>query len=186
MKRIVLFVLGSCFALAAQNVQASCGRVGPYTLGIIDWYEYGPDASCWVKSTGPPAATYFTNSCNGEGAFNFPYEGVSTAYYEFVVESTNVFALWNVDARINFDDPNNNSFNQLKITAKVTHNGTPTTTTLFLFNGGSGDLSCYDAQYLSFSAVAGDTVRITIEGRNWFNNTVMQVTVPRVINSNIW
>ena len=184
MKRLAFLVVvcGLAFSAPSAFAQDPCARQGPFEFGIIEWYQYAPLAECW--STTGAAEELGSPACNDEESFEYGY-GVSTIYRQFVVGS-GAFGEWNVDARLLFDDPNNNSFNQLKITATVTHNSTPTTTTLFLHNGGTGDLSCYDAQYLSFEAVTGDTVKITVEGRNWFEDTVIQTTVPQIINSNIW
>lgn len=183
MKRVALLLLVGCLAFAAPDALAVCevDIDGPYEFGFMTWTFYHlPGPACWWDSGD---TNYLTNSCYGEAGFDYGY-GVSSAYYEFTLGEDDILGAWYADARINFNDPHNDSFNQLKITATVTHNSTPTTTTLFLYNGGMGDLSCYDAEQLPFDAVGGDTVRITVESRKWYNDTVIQVTTPQLTNSN--
>lgn len=183
MKRIALVLLLGFFAFAAPDAFAICevDIAGPFNFGIVTWYDYTlPGPACWSTSGD---AEYAGEPCYDESAFDYD-SGVSSTYFEFVVGQS-VEAEWYADARIVFDDPNDSSFNRVKITATVTHNSTPTTTTLFEHNGGMGDLNCYDADQLHFDAEAGDTVRITVEGRNWYNDTVIQVTIPKITNSNI-
>jgi hypothetical protein len=184
MKRIAFALMFSLLVFSAPNAFALCEPDidGPHEFGFQTWTFYNlPGPACWWDSGN---ASYLTNSCYGEAGFTYGY-GVSTAYYEFVVPQDDIQAVWYADMRINFNDTNNSSFNQLEVTATVTHNSVPTNTTLFLYNGGMGDLNCYDADQLPFDAVAGDTVRITVEGRNWYSSgTTIQVTTPRLTNIN--
>jgi hypothetical protein len=182
MKRIALLLLLGCLTLSAPSALAICevDIDGPFYSGSYSWYYYNlPGPACWFDSGD---VTFADDNCYGEDAFDYGY-GVSSTYYEFTVGIDPALAAWFADARVTFDDPNNSSFNRVKITATVTHNSTPTTTTLFEWNGGEGDLDCFDADELPFDAEYGDTVRITVEGRNWYNDTVIQVTIPKLQNS---
>ncbi len=103
--------------------------------------------------------------------------------FDVIDDEEEVFGTWWVSARIKFYDPNDNWFNSIKLSATVLHNSTPTTTTLFEHHGSQGDLNCSTQVTNFFNAAPGDQVTIKVEGRNFYNDTVIQVTYPHIENS---
>jgi hypothetical protein len=185
MKRFAsILVFAVCILSSAPAAFAACptAPTGPYYFGISTWYEYGPDEACWDDDTNG-ALTPITLACSGTNGWSHGY-GYTSAEYEFDVPSDpdDVLQNWYVSFRIKFDDPNNSSFNYVRLKAYVTHNSTTTPTTLFFHTGGGGDLSCASS-IENFNAVAGDHVRLLLETENWYSNTIIQTSFPQIENS---
>jgi hypothetical protein len=192
MKKIcTLVVLAICLTLGAPAAFASCTTPsGPHTFGGVTWYNYAldgtdtyADTSCW-SGTGTLTALSTAQSCSGQYAKRHGY-GYSSYQYTFTVAS-NSQNVWYVRTRLNFNDNNNSFFNYVKGTATVTHNGTPTTTDLFLHRGNIGDLSCQSSLTNFFNAVTGDSVTVKIEAENWYmSGTTIETDVPKIQNSSM-
>jgi len=186
MKKTLLPLLLAVAILASPAAFASCptAPTGPHTFGISTWYDYGPDEACWQdpnKISG--ALEEIEVECAGANGYRHGY-GYTKTEYTFNVPSDpdDVLENWWVSFRIHFDDPNNSSFNWVRLKVYVKHNGVTTVTTLFNHNGGSGDLSCASS-IENFNAVAGDEVRLLLETNNWYNDTVIETTYPQIENS---
>ncbi|HYR27112.1 MAG TPA: hypothetical protein VEU30_01520 [Thermoanaerobaculia bacterium] len=185
MKRsLFLMLLAVCLAAPAALAQVDCPTepTGPHYFGISTWYDYGPDEECWRdEETINGDLEEITLACSGSPGWDHGY-GYTSAEYEFQVADEDVLENWWVNFRIKFDDPNNSSFNWVRLKVYVTHNNVTTSDILFLHNGGSGDLTCA-SDFSNFSAEAGDTVRLLLETNNWYTNTVIQTSLPHIENS---
>ena len=186
MKRLasVMVVVLALF-LSAQTAHADCNDppLGPYNFGIVTWYDYTPDPAddCWDDSYPMDVET---TSCYSTDGYDYPFGTWTTSYtFNVLEDEEEVFSTWWVSARVKFYDPNDNWFNSIKLSAIVVHNSTPTTTTLFEHHGSAGDLNCSTQFTNFFNAAAGDQVTIKVDGRKFYEDTVIQVTLPHIENS---
>lgn len=186
MKRLVpAMVVAVALVLSAQTSRADCSDppIGPQTFGIVTWYDYTPDPAddCWDESA--PMDVEAT-ACSSADGYDYPYGAWTTEYtFDVIDDDEEVFGTWWVTSQVKLYDPHDNWYNSIKLSAIVVHNSTPTTTTLFEHHGSQGDLNCSTQFTNFFNAAAGDQVTIRVQGTKWWEDTVVQATLPHIENS---
>ncbi len=168
------------FALP-YNLYAACPNINSGACCGTFWYEYAFTTSCAGTSG---SVSNSTLSCYSTPAHSFT--GTGTVTYSYTIGASDPIINsnhWSASIFVDFDDPNNSQFNTLNITVGVTHNGVTTSNTLLSWNGQSGDLSCSREDFWYFSAVAGDTISVTISATN-FNSgsTTIKTAAPILFN----
>jgi hypothetical protein len=165
----------------AGTASAACPTppTGPYDAGVSTWYNYTPDSNCWSSSPGDVSPTNL--SCVGDPGFAYALGREKKISYTFTVGPS--LATWSADAFIEFNDPHDDWFNQIEITALVNRNGTLYSYRLFRHNGTMGDLNGCQRLGGYFSASPGDTVTIEIKSWRWYSDTTIKSTGAFIFTS---
>jgi hypothetical protein len=165
-------VLVAGAALAQPSPPYNCTAAPVYApVGPVPWWDYTKnpltvegDATCWTLSTGwTPGET----SCSYTSSDGWTFTGgrAKTMTHQFVVGANDSgSSSWSAGFDLEFVDPYDDWYSQISLTVSVTHNGVTTTTTLYSHTGNNGDVC--GAQYGSFTAVNGDTVKFTFKATN--------------------
>jgi len=183
---VVFFVVALSFVAFPTAAQASCPNItGPYFLGSYYWYEYSFSTSC--AGTSGSGVSTSALSCYSDPAYQFTGSS-GTVTYSYVVGANDPIinsAHWEVSLFVDFNDPSSSPYNTLNASVSVTHNGSTTSHTIVSQNGTQGSLSCARYDYWFFSAVANDTITVTITGTN-FNggSTIIKAGTPLISNEN--
>jgi hypothetical protein len=168
-------------AALSNNAYAICPSIQTgYCCGTY-WYQYDFAAGCAGTSGSVSTSTL---SCGSTPAYQFT--GSGTVSYAYTVGANDPIinsARWSAGLLVDFDDPNNSPYNTLNASVSVTHNGSTTSYAILAWDGLTGDTACDRDDYRYFSAVAGDTITVTITATN-FNNgsTTIRAAAPFLFN----
>jgi hypothetical protein len=182
--KMAVIAIAVIMAIFPLNAFAGCPTInGPYACCGYLYYTYVFDASCASTSGNVSAATEYCDFYNPTAAKQFG-TGSSSATYSYtlgtsdpIVDSNN----WEVDLRyVEWSDPNASTSNTISATVSVTH-GSTTSNTFFSINGTTSQ-NC-TTPYASFSAVAGDTITVTINTTIYNSNVTARVGPPMLFNS---
>jgi hypothetical protein len=167
---LLLAVLVPGSAYANHNCSAA-----PYyvNVGPVPYYEYtkndltdAGDASCWILQTGWTAGTLNSTCAPDTDGWEFTGGNNKTMTHTFTVGANDFGSSnWSLSFDVDFVDPNDDWYSQLKVQVLVTHNGSTTTRTIYSRNGLQGD-DC-GSYYNSFSAVNGDTVQVVVKANDY-------------------
>ena len=182
MKYITAVVAIAVMAIFPLNAFAGCPTInGPYSCCGTSWYDYTFDTTCAGTTGNVTSATLW---CYSTPAKQFG-TGSSSATYSFTIGANDPILNannWQVDLRyVEWSDPNSSIYNTLSATVSVTHNGSTTSNTFFSINGTNTE-SCALSSYAVFSAVAGDSITVTINTTIYNSNVTAQVGAPHIFN----
>lgn len=151
----VLAILASVPAFATCPTPPS----GPSCAGGICWFVYSPDPSC--------LDTYNVSTTSTSCSSGYEYgSGSSYISYTFTIGANDPNTGWiDMQAYVDFDDPNNNSTTIVQGYAYVIHNGVGSFHSLWYHRGDEGDLSC-ESLYGGVATSRGDTISVSIEAYN--------------------
>jgi hypothetical protein len=181
--KAVLALFAIVLVLFPASAFASCPDIlGPYYWSTSTWYVYSFGTSC-AAGSGSVCST--TDGCS-DPAIGYP-NGYGTVSYYYEIGANDPIPnsnQWSAGLYADFSDPNNSASNYLTATVNVVHNRATTTYTIFSVNGSTGSLNCGPFQsYYYFTAVAGDTIYVTITGNNANpSNTVIRASAPFLEN----
>ncbi len=141
-------------------------------IGPGTWYEYvgnpldSSATDCWSIPGSSPGWS------STAGMWDFVTWNDQTATRVINVPSTDSgTSSWTAQLYVDFYDPNASWWNAITAQVDVNHGGSHTYYTIYnnLGNGGTP----YDSgtKWVSFSAVSGDTITITIQGRDSYTDT---------------
>ena len=145
------------------------------------YYEYignplnSSASTCWTLGSTSPV----WNSTAGEWEFTTWNDQSATQTVTATGTSTSFTAQLNVD----FNDTNASWWNALSAQVDVNHNGTHTYSTIFSIIGNGGVTSASGTKYVNFTAQPGDSITITITGRNSYYGSG---TVVRFSEVHLW
>lgn len=185
MKRKMAVIAIAVMAIFPLNAFAGCPTIsGPYSCCTYVYYTYVFDTSCAGTTGNVSATTQYCDFYNPTPAKQFG-TGSSSATYSYtvgandpIVDSNN----WEVDLRyVEWSDPNASVYNTLSATLSVTHNGSTTSNTFSSINGTTSQ-NC-TSPYATFSAVAGDTITVTVNTTIYNSNVTARVGAPMLFNS---
>jgi hypothetical protein len=186
MKYATAVIAIAVMAIFPLNAFAGCPTInGPYSCCGNFYYTYVFDTSCAGTSGNVSATTMYCDFYNSTPAKQFG-TGSSSATYSFIVGASDPIVdsnNWEVDLRyVEWSDPNASMYNTLSATLSVTHNGSTTSNTFYSINGTTSQ-NCALSSYASFSAVAGDTITVTVNTTIYNSNVTAQVAAPILFNS---
>ncbi len=171
-------LLAIAVVLFPGSAFAGCPDItGPYACCGISWFMYHWDTSCAGRTGNTSAATMW---CYSTPAWQFG-TGTSSLTYSYTLGANDpVSSNMTADLRyVEWSDPNASIYNTLTATLSVTHNGSTSSQTFYSVNG-QNTQSCALSSYATFSAVAGDTITITITATIYNSNVTAQVGAPYV------
>jgi hypothetical protein len=147
---------------SAQTCNLDCDAPTAYhELGHSYWYEYSPDLStcCYAKDGVTPS----TLSCYGIPAYEF--WGFSRHVTRTLTVRDPGSSHWEIEFRVDLDDPHQSYMNQLDVRLSVYHPATSSVTSYYPYyrNGSQGNDLCA-WPYLDFTAQQGDIISIDFMG----------------------
>ncbi|MDQ3282506.1 MAG: hypothetical protein M3Q69_13985 [Acidobacteriota bacterium] len=172
MKYVKVFLAIAVLTLSPLTAYAGCPSIiGPTLCCGRSWYQYQFDTSCAGTSGSVSNATLW---CYSTPAKQFGTGSSSVTYSYTIGANDPILATWDADIRyVEWYDPNNSIYNTLTATVSVQHNGVTTSSTFLNINGTTSK-SC-SLEGGTFSAVAGDTVTVTINATIFNSNVTAQV-----------
>jgi hypothetical protein len=183
MKNFIVALVIAGTAVLPMNAYASCPDIHSGACCGTFWYEYDWTTSCAGTSGSVSSSTL---SCYSTPAYAITGSS-GTITYSYTIGGSDPIANtthWSAGLFVDFDDPNNSQYNTLNVTVSVTHNGSTSSNTILSWNGQSGDISCGRYDYYFFTAVAGDTITVTISGTNFnTSNTTIKAAAPFLFNT---
>jgi|ERR1041385_917803 hypothetical protein len=165
-----LAVVAIALVIFPVNAFASCPDITYGACCGIAWYEYRFTTACAGTSGSVSTTTLLSCSYPLTPPDGYQFTGSGTVTYSYTLGASDPIlnsAHWSAGLIVEFSDPNNSPYNTLNATISVTHNGSTTTNTIVSHDGTQGTLSCSRYDYYYFSAVAGDTLTVTITGTNF-------------------
>jgi hypothetical protein len=183
-KKLSLVLFALLVTAAAGSAFATCPTSPSfYTVGGASWVDWTQDISCY--SVDSSITTAYVN-CYGAIGWKYNSAFVSTAATSFTPNSTQVYNAnnWYATTHVDFTSPSASAYDYIALWAVVTHpNGQFTQTSLFFWSGTSGSHSGCPEVGGSFSASAGDTVTIMLQGVNGSGTATIRAGVPHISNS---
>jgi hypothetical protein len=156
--------------LLPGSAYASCPNITYGACCGVAWYEYSFALTC-AGTSGSIAPTTLSCSYPLTPPPAYQFNGTSaTVTYSYTIGANDPMmnpAHWSAGLLIDLDDPSASQYNTLNATVSVTHNGSTTSNTIVSRNGTQGTVSCTRYDYYYFTAVAGDTITVTITGTNF-------------------
>jgi hypothetical protein len=177
----VLTVFASVMLSAPSASAYTCNSRQLAGFGPGTYYEYignsldTSDSTCWTLGASNP----FWNSSVSEWEHDTWYDQTTYQTVTATGTSTSFTAQLNVD----FNDTNASYWNALIAEVKVTHGGVNTYYTIFSIIGNGGVTSASGPKYVNFTAQPGDSITISITGRNSYYGSG---TVVRFSSVHLW
>lgn len=182
--RKTLAVLAVCavVSLSAPDAFAyTCNSRQLVPIGPAVFYEYigntlnTSDSTCWTLGSSSPV----WSSSAGKWEFTTWNDQSAIQTVTATGTSTSFTAQLNVD----FNDPNASWWNALLAQVDVNHNGSHSYYNIFSIIGNGGVTSASGPKYVNFTAQPGDSITITIRGRNTYAGSG---TVVRFSEVHLW
>jgi hypothetical protein len=167
MRKAFLALTILAISLAGNAFAYDCSNRSLYVIGPGTTWEYvgnpldTSSSQCWTLGGTSPV-------WNGTaGLWDFVTWNDQTATRVINVPSTDSgTSSWTAQLYVDFYDPNAAWWEAIFAQVDVNHGGTHTYYTIYSKLGNSGATSDSGNKYVNFSAVSGDTITITIQGRN--------------------
>lgn len=181
-KTLAVLAVIAAVALSAPSAFAyTCNSRYQVIIGPGTYYEYignpldTSSSQCWSLGSTSPV----WNSTAGEWEFTTWNDQTAVQTVTAAGTSTSYTAQLYVD----FHDPNASWWNALDAEVDVNHNGTHTTHIIFIILGNGGVTDVSGSKYVNFTAQPGDSITITIKGRNSYYGSG---TVVRFSSVHLW
>jgi hypothetical protein len=181
-KTLAILAVIAAVALSAPSAFAyTCNSRQLAPIGPGTYYEYignplnTSDSTCWSLGASSPV----WNSGASEWEFTTWNDQSAIQTVTATGTSTSFTAQLNVD----FNDTNASWWNALFAQADVNHNGSHSYYTIFSIIGNGGVTSASGAKYVNFTAQPGDSITISITGRNSYYGSG---TVVRFSDVHLW
>ncbi|HJQ39990.1 MAG TPA: hypothetical protein VKB93_22835 [Thermoanaerobaculia bacterium] len=177
----VLAVIAAVSLSAPTAFAYTCNSRVLLQIGPGTYYEYignpldTSDSTCWSLGGSSPVWS------SGVSEWEFTTWNDQTAIQTVTAAgtSTSYTAQLNVD----FNDSNASWWNALSAQVDVNHNGSHTYYTIFSIIGSGGVTTASGNKFVNFTAQPGDSITITVQGRNSYYGSG---TVVRFSNVHLW
>src|SRR5881394_2678731 len=171
--RSIFAVCAIALVLFPVSAFASCPDIyGPYSCCGTSWYVYSWTLAC-AGTSGSVSST--TDSC-GDNVYAMTGSSATITYTYTIGASDPIINQnnWQASLYVQFSDPTSNANNNINATVSVRHNGQiVSNNTIVSQNGTQGSLDCGPFRaYYYYTAVAGDTITVTVTGSNDGNATI--------------
>jgi hypothetical protein len=177
----VLAVIAAVSLFAPGAYAYTCNSRHLVPIGPGTYYEYignplnTSDSTCWSLGASSPV----WNSSVSEWEFTTWNDQSAVQTVTATGTSTSFTAQLNVD----FNDANASWWNALFAQVDVNHSGSHSYYNIFSIIGNGGVTSASGAKYVNFTAQPGDTITISVTGRNSYYGSG---TVVRFSDVHLW
>jgi hypothetical protein len=177
----VLAVIAAVSLIAPNAFAYTCNSRQLVRIGPPTFYEYignplnTSNSTCWSLGSTSPV----WNSGASEWEFTTWNDQSATQTVTATGTSTSFTAQLDVD----FNDTNASWWNALSAGVDVNHNGSHSYYNIFTILGNGGVTSASGSKYVNFTAQPGDSITITITGRNSYYGSG---TVVRFKEVHLW
>lgn len=169
-KAFAVLAVVAALSIVPSAFAYDCSNRYQLMIGPGTWWEYvgnpldTSSSQCWTLGTNGPV----WNSTDGYWEFRYWQDNTATRVIN-VPSTDSGTSSWSAQFVVDFNDPHANWYDALFATVDVNHNGTHTYYNMYSNIASSGLTSDSGTKSVNFSAVSGDTITITIQGRNgWY------------------
>ena len=177
----VLAVIAAVSLSAPSAFAYTCNSRQLLAIGPGTYYEYignpliSSDSTCWyIAGTSPVWSS---------GANQWEFRTWNDQSVTQTVTAAGTSTSYTAQLDVYFNDPNASWWNALSAQVDVNHNGSHSYYTIFSILGSGGVTSASGGKYVNFTAQPGDSITITITGRNTYYGSGTDV---RFSNVHLW